>query len=160
MDFDLLLRVVEALENHGVHYKVVGAAALNFLGVLRGTEDADIFVEPDPDNIERLKQALTSIWQDPEIQAINSQELCDNYPSVRYGPPWGEIMFDFLTRLGEAFSYESLETRVVNVKGVRVCCVTPKQLYKMKIDTVRPQDKIDAEAVREAYPQEVPGDVD
>lgn len=159
MDFSLLMRLLKALDEHGVDYVLVGGAALNLLGVLRATEDADIFVRPEPDNIERLKQALRSVWDDPEIDQINSEELCGDYPSVRYGPPSGDLTLDILTRLGEAFAYSELEARVIEVQGIRVRCATPRMLYRMKIDTVRPKDHLDAAALSEAFPQEFDTDV-
>ena len=36
--------------------------AINLLGLPRATEDLDIFVAPEPDNIERLKKAVPSIY--------------------------------------------------------------------------------------------------
>jgi predicted nucleotidyltransferase len=57
MDFEILKRVLAALEARGVHYAIIGAVALNLHGLARSTEDLDIFVEPDAGNIERLKLA-------------------------------------------------------------------------------------------------------
>lgn len=57
MDFQGTRRVLEALEREEVRYVVFGAAAMNFLGLPRATQDLDIFVEPDAGNIERLKTA-------------------------------------------------------------------------------------------------------
>jgi len=48
-----------------------------------------------------------------------------------------------------------VEARKIIFPGVRVCLATPRQLYEMKRDTVRPQDRADAEALREAFPGEV-----
>ena len=53
MDFDLLKRVLAALEARGVQYAIFGAVALNLHGIVRNTEDLDIFVAPDPANIDR-----------------------------------------------------------------------------------------------------------
>jgi hypothetical protein len=37
------------------------------------------------------------------------------------------------------------------VDGIRVRVATPRMLYRMKRDTVRPLDRIDAEAIRERF---------
>jgi len=155
VDFDLMMKLLGALHRHGVDYVLVGAAALNLLGVVRATEDIDIFVRPDEKNIDRLRQALRAIWDDPEIESISAEDLMGDYPAVRYGPPDGNLTIDILTRLGEAFHYEGIEARVIEFSGVRVCLATPRQLYEMKRGTVRPQDRADAEALREAFPREV-----
>ena len=55
---------------------------------------------------------------------------------------------DILSRLGEAFRFEELEAEDVIVEGVRARVATPRMLYRMKKDTVRPQDRIDADKIR------------
>jgi hypothetical protein len=61
MDLDIIRRVLEALEREQVQYIVCGAVAINLLGLPRATEDLDIFVAPERENIERLKVALQSV---------------------------------------------------------------------------------------------------
>jgi hypothetical protein len=55
---------------------------------------------------------------------------------------------DILSRLGEAFRFEDLEAEEVIVDGVRARVATPRMLYRMKKDTVRPQDRMDADRIR------------
>jgi hypothetical protein len=58
---------------------------------------------------------------------------------------------DILARLGEAFRYADLECEVLRVEGVTVRVATPRTLYRMKKDTVRPQDRLDAEVLKERF---------
>ena len=153
-----LLRVLEALDRHHVDYVLVGGAALNVHGLVRATQDVDLFVEPAADNIDRLRQALRSIWQDPHIDEISADDLCGDYPAVRYGPPVGSVFLDILTRLGEAFRYEDLEFEVVVIEGTPVRVATPRTLYRMKKDTVRPIDRADAQALCDAFDLEEEGE--
>ena len=51
---DLLAR----FNDHGVEYLIVGAYALAFHGVPRGTGDLDIWLRPDGDNARRILAAL------------------------------------------------------------------------------------------------------
>ena len=44
MDFDAVERVLCVFESEELEYAVVGAAAINLLGLARGTEDLDVFV--------------------------------------------------------------------------------------------------------------------
>jgi hypothetical protein len=60
VDYEATKRVLDAFERQGVRYVVFGAAALNFHGFARFTEDLDVFVAPDRDNILRLRRALRS----------------------------------------------------------------------------------------------------
>lgn len=148
---DDALRVIASLNEGGVDYIVVGGVALNVHGLVRATEDLDIFVRPDPENIERLRQALRTVWADPDIDQITAEDLCGDYPAVRYGPPEGTLYLDILTRLGEATHFSDLQAEEKEIEGVRVRVATPRSLYRMKRDTVRPIDRADAMALHSAF---------
>jgi len=146
-----LLRILAALYEHQVEYVLIGGAALNIHGLVRATQDVDLFVAPHPDNIRRLRQALRSIWDDPHIEEITAEDLCGDYPAVRYGPPTGTIYLDILTRLGDAVRYEDLEFEQLVLEGTTVRVATPRALYRLKKDTVRPIDRADAQALRQTF---------
>jgi hypothetical protein len=148
---DDALKVIGSLNEADVDYVVVGGVALNVHGLVRATEDLDVFVRPAPENIERLRRALKSVWADPEIDQITAEDLCGDYPAVRYGPPEGTLYLDILTRLGEATLFSDLEVEVKEIEGVPVRVATPQSLYRMKKDTVRPIDRADALALRAAF---------
>lgn len=150
VDEEQLLAVLRALEEHRVDYAVFGGIALGLHGLARATADLDLFVRPDRDNIERLKDALRAIFRDPNIDEISSEELCGPYPAVRYWPPEG-FGFDILTRLGEAFAFDSLEIEEKRIEDVAVRVVTPRTLWRMKKDTVRPVDRIDADHLAKRF---------
>lgn len=148
---DEVLRVVTSLNEEGVDYVIVGGVALNLHGIVRATEDLDLFVRPDPGNIEHLRRALRAVWADPEIDEITAEDLCGDYPAVRYGPPEGALYLDILTRMGESTAFEDLDIEEKEVEGVRARVATPATLYRMKKDTVRPLDRADAESLRYAF---------
>lgn len=148
---DDALRVIASLNEAGVDYAVVGGVAINLHGLVRATEDLDLFIRPDPANVERLRHALERVWDDPSIEEITADDLCGEYPAVRYGPPQGDFYLDILTRLGDAVRFSDLEVEEKVVEGVAVRVATPQTLYRMKRDTVRPIDRADAEALRVAF---------
>lgn len=151
MDFDKFLEVLRALAREGVDYVLVGAVALGVHGIVRATEDVDLFVRPDGENVERLKRALRSVWDDPDIAGITADDLAGEYPTVRYGPPGEGFVIDLLSRLGSAFAFEDLESEMVSVEGVPARVATPATLYRMKRGTLRPIDQADAAALREKF---------
>jgi hypothetical protein len=153
-DMDALddaLRVIASLNAHRVDYVVVGGVAMNLHGLIRATEDLDVFVRPDAENIERLRQALRALWADPDIDQITAEDLCGEYPVVRYGPPTGVLYLDILTRLGEATRFADLKAEEKEIEGIVVRLATPRTLYLMKKDTVRPIDHADANALMTAF---------
>ena len=151
MDFDVLIRVLRALEAHGVQYAVFGAVALNLHGFARMTEDLDIFVRSDAENVARLRDALASVVADPAIEEITADDLGGDYPAIQYVPPDGSFQIDIVARLGEMYRFEDLETERVPVDDLTVTVVTAEMLYRMKKDTVRDKDRIDAEALRRHF---------
>ena len=58
MDRDELLRVLQAFQMEGLEYVLIGATAMGFHGLVRATEDLDLFVRATPENIDRLRRAL------------------------------------------------------------------------------------------------------
>lgn len=151
MELDEMLRVLSSFEREGVRYVLIGGAAVNLHGVIRATEDLDFFVEPSADNIECLKRALFSIYGDPDIAEISTEELLGDYPAVRYYPPSGELYLDILTRLGEFATYRDLAFQEVERGGVRIRVATPETLYWLKQGTVRAIDHLDAARLKDLF---------
>lgn len=152
MDRDEILRVLRALEASGLEYVLIGATAMGFHGLVRATEDLDLFIRATVENVERLRSALRASYaDDPHIEEISAEDLLGDYPAVRYYPPSGDLYFDILTRLGEVARFESVEAETKEIEGARVRVATPLALYRLKKDTVRPKDHQDAAALRERF---------
>ena len=145
-----LLALFSALEDQRVEYAVFGAVALGLHGLARATADLDLFIAADKGNVERLKAALRSVFEDPAIEEISAEDLGGEYPALRYEPPEG-FGLDILTRLGEAFSFSDLEVEVKTYGDTPVRVVTPRTLWRMKKDTVRPIDRFDAQLLAERF---------
>ena len=147
-----MLRVLRSFDQEGLEYVLIGAAAMGFHGVVRATEDLDIFIKATRANVERLKRAFRAAYDDdPNIDQIDPGDLLGEYPAVRYYPPSGDLYFDVMTRLGEAASFDSVAAETKEVEGIRVHVATPAALYRLKKDTVRPLDHQDAEALRQRF---------
>ena len=156
MDFDRLQALLAAFEREGVKYAISGAIALNLHGLARFTEDLDVFVAPETDNVERLRRALRSVFTDPAIEEITAADLLGPYPAIQYVPPDGSFHVDILTKLGTAFAFADLETERVRFGELSVTVVTPRMLYRMKRDTIRLRDRADAELLKRRFQLEEP----
>ena len=103
MDRDEIIRVLRAFEAAGLEYVLIGATAMGFHGLVRATEDLDLFIRATAENVERLRVALRAAYKDdPHINEITATDLLGDYPAMRYYPPSGDLYFDVLTRLGES----------------------------------------------------------
>lgn len=151
MTFDELRTVISAFATENVDYVLIGAAALNAHGIIRATEDIDVMVQATPENVDRLRRALRSVWDDPAIEEIKVEELAGAYPAIRYGPPSGVLYIDIITRFGEAFDYADVDSQPIDLGGVTARVATPESLYRMKKDTVRPIDHADAALLRQRF---------
>lgn len=151
MPVQSLQQVLAAFVEERVEFIVFGAVALAAHGLVRATEDLDIFVDPGEDNIARLRTALKRVYPDDDaINEITHADLAGDYPAVRYNAPDG-FGVDILSRLGNVWSYGDIESEIVEFEGLQIRVATPGMLYKMKKDTIRWKDKFDAEALRQRF---------
>jgi hypothetical protein len=142
--------ILAAFERHQVEYVLVGSMAMAAQGLIRATRDMDVFVSAEEANIARLRAALREVFDDPSVDEISAADLAGDYPAVQYVPPASDYWIDILARL-EAFRYADLEFEIVRVEGLSVRVATPRMLYRMKKGTVRPQDHLDAQMLRDRF---------
>jgi Nucleotidyl transferase AbiEii toxin, Type IV TA system len=62
VDRNELVRVLSAFQTTQLEYVLIGATAMGFHGLVRATEDVDLFIRATPENVERLRQALRSAY--------------------------------------------------------------------------------------------------
>ncbi len=151
MTFAEAMRILAALERHRVAYVLVGSMAMAAQGIVRATRDMDVFVSPDEGNVSALKAALGEVFEDPDIEQISAADLAGDYPAIQYAPPGTDYWIDILARLGEAFHYSDVESEILSVEGLPVRVATARMLYRMKRDTVRPQDRADAQVLKARF---------
>jgi len=152
MKADSFMAVLKALHVYGVDYILVGGWAVILHGVPRVTEDLDIFIKRGPANLEKLKKALRSVFNDESIEEITDDDLM-NYPVVRYGTP-EDYYIDIMDRIGEAFKYEDLAYEVLESQGIPIKVATIETLIKLKSGTIREIDKADVILLREKVMKE------
>jgi hypothetical protein len=138
VDRDEILRVLRAFDTAGLEYVLIGATAMGLHGLVRATEDIDLFIKPTAENVDRLRRALSAAYDgDPNVQDIATEDLLGDYPAVRYYPPSGDLYFDILTRLGEFASFDNTEREPKEIEGTMVWVATPAALYRLKKGTVQ-----------------------
>ncbi len=151
MDYKQTKMVLASLEQEKVRYVIIGGVALTILGLPRATQDLDLFIAPDGENIARLRKALHRVFDDPSIEEISAEDLLGEYPAVQYVPPSGTFTIDILTRLGETFRFDDLQSQRIDFDDLTISVVTPSTLYRMKKGTVRPRDWDDAASLKRRF---------
>ena len=133
------ITVIEAFNSFKVEYILIGGVAVILHGLERLTRDIDIFIKMTEENIEQLRKALFSVYDDPSINEITLEEL-DKYPVIRYGSP-DDFYIDIVGRLGELNVFENLKFEVIKYQKIKVA--TPETLFELKKNTYRQKDELD-----------------
>jgi len=136
------LKLCEALNKEGVKYVVIGGFAVFLHGFPRFTEDIDLFIDPSPENILKLKKALSSIYDDPSIDQLAVEDF-HQYAVIRYGTP-DNFYVDFIAKIGEMFTFDDISKDIEKIKleNIEIPISGVKTLIEMK-KTMREKDKQD-----------------
>jgi len=70
-----LIELCTAFNKYRVKYVIVGGFAVIMHGLARMTEDIDFFIEDSAENIEKIKTALKSLYNDPTIDDLKSEDI-------------------------------------------------------------------------------------
>lgn len=139
--------VLKALSEYEVDYILIGGLAVAYHGIPRFTEDIDILVKRNHENVSKLKNALHTVFDDESINEIKYDDLVE-YAVVRYGTP-GNFYIDVMDRIGETFTYDDLDYEIIEIDGIQIRIATIETLIKLKKDSLRDIDKLDAAMLSE-----------
>lgn len=145
---DDVRRICRALDDAKARYLLIGGFAVILHGGERTTKDIDLLVDPSPENIARLKSAL-SILEDNAAREIAADDL-ERYSVVRVAD---EVMVDLLkVACGVTWAEAQSSARRIDLDGTPVLFADRRTLIRTK-QTVRPSDAADR-AWLEALPDE------
>jgi hypothetical protein len=140
------------LNEHGVRYAVIGGFAVMHHGFARATSDIDLLLDPSPDNVERLRSAL-SILEDQAVLEVRPNDLAD-YGVVRVAD---EVVIDLMpAAAGVTLADVGEDIDTAEVDGVAVPYLGARSLLRTK-QTLRDKDVLDR-GFLEALLAEVEGD--
>jgi len=139
-----LLKICDALNASGSKYVVVGGMAVIQAGFVRATEDIDLLVEASPENIERIRDAL-SVLPDQAVRDVRPDDV-DRYTVVRVAD---EVVVDLMkSACGIEYAEAANEVDVVTIRGVAIPFARPELLLRLK-QTVREKDSLDRRFLEE-----------
>jgi hypothetical protein len=129
-------RIAERLNALGARYAVVGGYAMAHHGSVRPTMDLDLLVDPSPENVTRVCEAL-AILEDRAALEMKATDVAE-YTVVRVAD---EIVVDVMaSAAGVPLSELEIEYGVTG--GVRIPYPTAPSLLRTK-QTVRDKDAPD-----------------
>ena len=142
-DFKELFRSLNA---KGVEYLLIGGYAVIIHGYVRNTNDIDIVVSNDPENVTRCLEALEEFgFGGPELRtALTSVEK----DVVRMGvEPMKIEILNYLNGVNFAEAYGRRITR--DVEDIEIDVISLHDLIANKEDLGRLQDLLDVEKLKE-----------
>ena len=165
MQLRSLTKVFSALNQANVQYLVVGGLAVVAHGYMRTTEDLDLVIGLEPDNIKRGLAALESIGYQMGIP-VTSQQFADPLMREKWRKTKGMLVLKLWSEEHrrtpiDIFVYEPFDMRaelnravwVELSEEVRVPIVSLSALLAMKRTASRPQDLADIHELQQANDQ-------
>lgn len=141
--------LLEALNEFGVRFVVIGGVAVGAHGYLRSTEDLDLVPDPDPENLARLTEALRKL--DSTLPTVGERPFnpaTDAGVIRRGGNVTAMTRFgglDIVQRAQGVPSFSQLNEDAVDsdLLGVPVRICSLSRLREMKEAQDREQDRAD-----------------
>jgi len=146
--------VFRALNKAKIKYVVAGGVAVVLHGYQRLTQDLDLIVFLEKENLDRFYEALRKIGYGPKVP-VTKEQFIDEKERKKWQKEKGMIVFSFVYKdppfpiidmfVDEPFSFEILYKKRVEVRigAVDVPLISIQHLKKLKKKAARPQDLID-----------------
>jgi hypothetical protein len=139
------------LNTHRVEYLVVGAHALAAHGHVRATKDIDIWIRPNPENAQRVMDALTAFGAPLHGTTLQDLSGPDFVLQIGVAP----VRIDIITTItGVKFDDAWPDRLITTFDGESVGVLSRKHLIQNKTASGRPQDIADVHWLNENSPEE------
>jgi hypothetical protein len=137
-------RLLVDLSRAEIRYLVVGGVACVLNGFVRTTEDVDLLVDTDPNNLRSLIDVLARFGEG-HARGLRVEDFSDEEGAVRLVE---DFPVDLFTRMGGRRYGDMLRYRAFREGEDPIPYVNAEGLILLKSGSSRPQDKIDVEALR------------
>jgi len=133
------------LSKAGIEFITVGGLACAFNGYVRATEDVDILVKRDPQNIKKLLSFLSCYGQGFGSE-LSEADFSDEEGAIRVIE---EFPIDIFVVMGGKH-YEQLASYIEKtiIEGVEIAYLSKEALIDLKRGSVREKDRLDVLALQ------------
>jgi hypothetical protein len=143
------------LADANVKFVLVGGLAVTLQGYVRFTEDVDMLIDPNRDNIERLLSALEH-YGEGFARELAVDDFTDEEGAIRIVEEVERCQLDLFTRMsGRTYDEVVQDADSFMLSGRQILFASKSALIGWKERSVREKDRLDALALREliANPQ-------
>jgi hypothetical protein len=144
--------LLRGLHKHNVRYLVSGAMAMVFYGYVRNTEDLDLIVDPDPENLDRVADWLTSTGASLRLNPMSSftdRERTGLHRGAKVSvlTSLGQVDIDQTLPGLPEFSQLMEQAELYETDGMRVPVLDRETLIELKRSRGSFLDRADIEAI-------------
>lgn len=144
-------KLLADLARSGVDYAVVGGLSVIFNGYDRLTLDADILIDPSPENVGRLLRYLSG-WGEGWARELKVEDFLPQEGSIRV---MEEFDLDIFTQMrGKKLNDFRSRLKTLKIGDAEIRYLAPVDLIELKKDSWRDKDKMDVIAMREVMERE------
>lgn len=123
-----MIGVCRSFNEQNVEYILIGGFAVIIHGYVRGTKDIDFLVNPSPENIKKIKKALSKL-PDNAASLIEDNEV-EKYTVVRIAD---EIVIDLMAKAcGISYQQAKLQIEIAEIEDVSIPIASKSLLIELK----------------------------
>jgi hypothetical protein len=137
-------KLLVALSRADVRYLVVGGVACVLNGFTRTTEDVDLLIDADPQNVAQLLGVLAHLG-DGHARELRVSDFTDEEGAIRLIE---DYPIDMFTRMGGRTYADMLRFRKLHAGQAPIPFVDVDGLILLKSGSVRERDRIDVEVLK------------
>ena len=151
--FDTLKSLCALLNDEHVDYCLIGGLAVAILAKPRATEDIDLLILIEEQQIRSLVELLKKRFKIIEVKNVmhfKSATICRTIVAAISDENGGIVVVDFLLADHDIYREALRDPLILTVDGEKIPVARPECLISMKKLSNRPQDLIDIAALKES----------
>lgn len=142
-------KLLVVLADANVDFVLVGGLAVTLQGYVRFTEDVDILIGSNPENVTRLLEALAG-YGEGFARELALEDFTEDEGAIRIVEEAEQCQIDVFTVMsGRKFTDVMEDADLFSVHGREICYASKKSLIGWKEKSVREKDRLDAMALRQ-----------
>ena len=140
----LLVRLARA----EVRFVVVGGIAVSLQGYVRLTEDVDILLDCEEENVNRFLNSLKD-YGEGFANEFTVEDFAPEEGALRLIEETEGCQLDIFTMMsGKTYPDLAEDAEVFHVQNLKILYASKKSLIELKSNTVREKDQLDVQALK------------